>query len=191
MKIFIVILALFFIISSCSETENLSQSSATEKPRNVLSQPPNREIILEVISNFEGSLFYIKGEILNFRLYGDGLAQFDDIPLESTTGKQHIAEEVRDRKQIKISEAELTEIKNILSSKEFGRLKSKYEKIESSCDAIPEVIIKAESKIIKIRWCDNLTQPIRSPDFPEILLKLLQKNREIRNRTQEKEVFSP
>ncbi|HLM00608.1 MAG TPA: hypothetical protein VK400_06100, partial [Pyrinomonadaceae bacterium] len=131
------------------------------------------------------------GEILNFRFFADRSAEFDDIPLESTAGKQLIAEEVRNRKQIKISDAELNEIKNILSGKEFQSLKNKYEKIESSCDAVPEVAIKAENKIIKIIWCDNLTEPKRSPDFPEVLSKLLQKNREIRNKALEKEVYSP
>ena len=188
MKFIPLILALFFLVS-CSGTANLSEPSQNEKSLNAFQ--PSGEIILEVTSNFESDLAWIKGEILNFRLYSDGLVEFDDIPLESPDGKQARTEEVRDRKRIKISESTQAEIKNILLSREFQRLKNKYEKIESSCDAVPEVEIKAANKIIEIRWCDNLTQPKHSPDFPEILSKLLRKNREIRNAALGKEGFAP
>lgn len=192
MKVFVTVLLLISLIS-CSEfrkSENILQSPETKNINNLFPQS-NAEIILEVTSNFESSLTWIKGKILNFRLYSDGFAEFDDCPFESVTGKQLNAEEICRRNQIKINEVELNELKKVLLNNEFKFLKRKYEKIESSCDGLPVIMVEAQNKIIEIIWCDYLTEPRNSPDFPKILSKIFQQNREIRNRALEKEVISP
>lgn len=194
MKILTPILILVFnlVLLSCSQTENLENVAQLSRPHseNTFYQA-DAEIILDITSNFEGDLSWVKGKIINFRLYADGLVEFDDYPIESTTGKQLIAGEVIDRKQVKINEAQLNEIKNILSNSEFRSLKKKYVKLKSSCDAIPKVTIKAKNKIIEIVWCDNLTEPKSSPDFPKTLSKIFKQTREVRNILLGKEVASP
>ncbi len=192
MKVFVIVLLLIFL-TSCSEirkSENTVESFETKNTNNLFSQS-NAEIIVEVTSNYESSLNWIRGKILNFRLYSDGFAEFDDCPFESATGEQLNAEEVCRRNQIKISESELNEFKEILLRREFKALKEKYNKIESSCDGLPLITVKTQNKVIEIIWCDYLTEPRKSPDFPEILSEIFRQNRKIRNRALEKEVISP
>lgn len=129
--------------------------------------------------------------MLNLRLFSNGFAEFDDCPFESTTGKQIIAEESCRRNQTKINEAQLKEISEILYSKEFNNLEKKYEKIVSSCDAIPTRKVKTKTKTIEIVWCDSLIEPRNSPEFPKTLVKIFQINHEIRNKALGKEVNSP
>lgn len=180
-----------FFVYFCSETKEIgieTRLPKTNAPTNLFHQP-DAVILLEITSNFETTPAWIKGKILNFRLYSDGLVEFDDCPFES--GKKILAEKSCDRKQIKITESEVKEVEILLLNKEFRNLKHKHSYIESSRDAILYLTIKAKNKIIEISWYDNLTDSIRPTNFPAILSKVLQQNRKIKNSTMGKEIISP
>lgn len=178
------------MLVSCNE-EKVSENSVPPPDADKLLTKPTGEIVLNITTNFDSNLLWIRGKVLNFRLYNDDYVEFDDIPLESTTGKQLIAKDAAVRKQIKIDKAKTDEINNILSSSEFQKLKKQYAKVESSCDAVPQVTIKNRNKIIDIVWCDNLSEPKNSSTFPKIVSKLLKLTRQIKDEAIQREVYSP
>ena len=193
MRVFVPILILLSVfLFSCSEVENSEISPKSTEPEIVSSFPrPNDEIILEITSSHQSNVDWIRGEVLNFRLYSDGFAEFDDCTPYSATENKNTVEDLCKRNQVKIKQTELAEIREIISNKDFENLKTKYQKIESSCDAIPIVTVKCKNKLIKIIWCDNLAEPKTSPEFPKILSNTFKQTREIKNKVLGKESFSP
>lgn len=190
MKVLTTILIFLFCIS-CSEIKKTEKQLQKAETNQNLQQTSNVEVILEISSDFESHLAWIKGTILNFRLYADGSAEFDDCPLESNKQKQLVAAEVCKRLQIKIDESELNELKEVLSSREAKNLNKKYQKIVSSCDSVPKVTVKNKDRATQLIWCDNLGDPKTSPEFPKILTKIIQISRDIKNKTLGKEVIRP
>lgn len=137
----------------------------------VITKEP-KDVILEINAEYTSQVDYLRGKILYFRLYKDGFVEFDDYPTKSKDDKQIFSGEAKRLKQFNISESTFIELNNLLSKDEFRNLKNKYEKLVSSCDAIPQVEVRDSKKIVKIDWCDSLTNPYNSPEFPQILVKL-------------------
>lgn len=172
-------LVLCLLIVSCTNSNSINDEILKKDPK---------DIILEITAEFISDADILRGKVLYFRLYKDGYVKFDDYPNDSEDGIRIILEKMKTHKYTRISKEKLAELKNILASKEFQNLKNKYEKFVSSCDAVPKVDVKEGNKIIKITWCDSLTKPHDSPEFPDILQKLFQEIYEIKHNYLKKEI---
>ena len=114
MKFFIsfFILLLSFVISSCV------QSSADSFRQN------HPEQILEITTDFTG-LYWINGQVLNFRLYRDGMVEYDEYPLQKTSYETLNVEKIKTVRQIKINEDEYKEIIAILTNDEIFEIENR------------------------------------------------------------------
>ena len=124
MKFFIsfFILLLIFVISSCV------QSSADFFRQS----PPEK--ILEITTDFTG-LYWINGQVLNFRLYRDGIVEYDEYSLQKTSYETLNVEKIKIVRQIKINEDEYKEIIAILTNEDFFEIANKITPQKSCIDA--------------------------------------------------------
>lgn len=175
--IFLQILMFSCLVSFSCDVSN----KAVKKIENKLISKDSKDVLLEINSEHTSDLDYLRGKTIYFRLYKDRFVEFDDFPTESRDNKQIDLEREKELKQFQINESDFDKITNILSNNEFRNLKSKYEKIESSCDAVPEVEIITTLKKIKIDWCDNLINPYNSPEFPKILSEIFKETYRIKS----------
>ena len=96
------------IFSSCNTSENSANSF----------EPNSRVKILEISSDFAG-FFWMNGEVLDFRLFENGEAEYDEYPFRQNSSGILKVDDVKQIKQIKINETDLKEIISILMSEEF------------------------------------------------------------------------
>lgn len=131
---------------------------------------------------------WMKGEILDFRMYSSGEIEFDDYPTEPSNSSILVAEEVKVRKQYRVSPEIVSDFRSIVLGKDFIRLKDTYEKLSPSCDAISNKTVTAGRKIINIpQWCGR-QEP---PEFPAELIALFRKIRELKKEKLGKELPTP
>lgn len=164
-----------FGIASCVATNNNRNliSKNAETPVIIV---PAGETVLEITNDFEG-MAWMMGEILDFRLYSDGIIEFDDYPTEPSNSGILDANAVKVRKQYNVDEKTVSDLRSIVTSNNFIGLKDKYEKLSPSCDAISDRTVIAGQKKIKIpQWCGR-QEP---PEFPNELFELFRKIREIK-----------
>lgn len=187
MKVFILLILLFVLVfASCTNT-NDSSSNTTLHQNNP---------ILEIISNFQGP-WWMNGEVLDFRLFEDGIVEYDEYPLQSKNGTLK-AEEVKVLHRTQINEAELKEILNLLNGKEFLAVQFNNIVQDTSCiDAFinSKINFKQNDKIGNIVLefhCTDLSDSKSTSsyfkDFPQVLTQLFQKIRNIKSR-ESKEKF--
>ncbi len=179
-SIIILIFSLLFV--ACSNPENLQVTQ------------PNSTPVLEMSAEMVG-LWGVQGELLDFRLYENGLVEFDEIDNNRKTPQKTIykTEELKVRKQIYISESEVGEIINLLKSDEFSKLENTYSAKRAGTDIAINNTIRFQSgtqeKTIKILGhIENLSNPNPDnfPDFPAVLSKLYRQIGEIRRQALKK-----
>ncbi len=185
MKLFIVITLLFVCaLASCTKSNDFSSNN--NLPQNKDQYKP----ILQITSNFDG-LWWMNGEVLDFRLFENGIVEYDEYPLQSKNGTLK-AEEVKVLYRTQINEAEVKEILDLLNSKEF--LAVEFNKIvqDKGCwDAFinSNINFKQNDKsknVILESYCANLSDTKSTSfyfkDFPKVLTQLFQKIKNIKSR---------
>jgi len=169
-----------FSLISCSEAN---------VPADVLA-PNSPKQILEVTSDFSG-FYWMNGQVLDFRLYDDGIAEYDEYPLQSPDRYALKAETVKQTKQVKIDEEDFQRILDLLESSEFSKTESRYLPLKSCLDAFINTKINSNignnNRQIFIKdHCLNLEYATRTTDFfksfPVTLNELFQKINKIKNK---------
>lgn len=168
---FWIICTLVILLSSCSEIDlqDNSNSPHIRDLPNTTTAPlftPRSETPFIEVSTLQTGMSVSVGTRTIFRLYTDGLAEFDVVDSSQKADK---FEKRIIRKYAKVSDGELSILRELLASREFRELKTEYKKIGQSCDAVPIITFKTELKKIKIIWCDDISAPDRSPDIPQII----------------------
>ena len=121
---------------------------------------------------------WIKGEVLDFQLQKDGTLEFDDYPVD--TAETVRAEDVRKRKRYVVSLQEVSEISEIIQSRDFLAMKERYELAGTSCDAHYDRAVDTETKSVRVPfWCG----PENHPQFPAPLLQLFERVRVMKSST--------
>jgi hypothetical protein len=157
--------------SSVQDPAYSPQFKYPESFRLQLFTPPVGKPLIQVNTKL-GGMYWLHGDFLEFRLHEDGLVEFDDCPLQ---GPQDLkmgeakTEDLCVRKQTRVIAGEVSRLRELLQTEEFKSLKFRYSKIVSTCDAVPLVNFHADGKDIEIGWCDSLSEPQTSPNFPQIL----------------------
>lgn len=137
----------------------------------------------------------VSGEMLDFRLYENGLVEFDTLDNSKKDPQKtlHKTEELKVTKQIYISEPQVEEIVNLLTSDEFLRLEKAYRARRAGTDTSINNTIRfqagSEKKTIEIRGhVESLSNPNPEnfPDFPAVLSELYKQVIKIKNRTLKK-----
>ena len=95
--LFLIILTV--AVSACVVSET-SADAVREK---------NSVKVLEINSKFSG-LYWINGEVLNFRLFSDGMVEYDEYPQQKTTYNTIDVKTVKNIKRVKIGDDEVKEI---------------------------------------------------------------------------------
>jgi hypothetical protein len=181
---YVLLLTLLAVLCSCTtgtpqNNSNLPPTSGAlvmsypNIPRASPSALKTETPLIEVGQKMQG-LSSMVGDMLSIGLYNDRTAEFDDCPVSFSEGtkEQVKTEDVCVRKQLIISESEISTIKELLAGKEFRLLHKNYKKIVSSCDSAPSITLKTKDKTIEVIWCDDIADPQNSPEFPQILSKL-------------------
>ena len=139
-------------------------------------QPPNSPPILEMSQELVG-MWDIIGELLDFRLYDNGYAEWELVDRSKKSKAVHTTDELKIRKQRLISESELENIVRLV--KEVLKLEDLYKAkrtgIDNSLNNSVRVRIENIDKTIKIRaHLENLSNPSPEnfPNFPTVLSDL-------------------
>jgi hypothetical protein len=173
-SIFVLIFSSFFI--SCSKTEDLQIKQ------------PNSEPILEMSTELIG-LWDVNGEMLDFRLYDNGLVEFDALDKSKKDPKKPISKtnDLKVKKQGYISEQEVGKILNLLKGGNFLGLKDTYMAKRAGTDnSINNTIVfqyENKEKTIKIlSHLEDLSNPNLEnfPDFPPVLSDLYKQTGKIK-----------
>lgn len=166
-----IVFAVLILLSSCGEIDvqdNSNSPHIREFPNTTTVPlfPPRNETPFIEITTLQTGMSIDAGTQTIFRLYHDGLAEFDVVEASQKANK--IDERII-RKYVKVSNGELSILKELLASREFHELKTEYNKIGQSCDAVPVITFRTQIKKIEIIWCDDISAPHRSPDLPQII----------------------
>ena len=130
----ILVTSLFFI--TCSNSTTLQTEKTIDKP----TSPP----ILEISEDAEGA-WNITGKTLFFRLYENGVVEFeypDDTKVKSGQNK---AEEINILKRIKISEEDKQKFIKLLNTENFQGLQESYQRKCCCTDATTRYEINFQS----------------------------------------------
>jgi hypothetical protein len=176
-------LALILLLTNFLFTFSCSKSVI---PTNSV-KPISSKKILEITSDFHGA-WWMNGEVLDIRLYDDGMAEYDEYPTYNSTGTVVKAENVKKLKQINISPNELKEILDLLKNDEL--LKSKNDLVQQKfcTDAVINTRITFDdTNEINIKnHCATLssTNSIKNhfKDFPSKIAELFQKIKRIKDK---------
>ncbi len=165
MRIFSVILLLFFCLAvlTCSKSDDSTKNLAQKSQKQ----------ILEITSDFRG-LWWMKGQVLDFRRYNDGIVEFDEYPLQNSPDGTIIIERVKITKQVKINAFKLNEILDLLANNEFSKVGKDLIPQKSCIDAFIDTKIKltsrgGNSEIIVKSHCSKLADSKSTfyfKDFP-------------------------
>jgi hypothetical protein len=179
-SILVWIFSLFLI--SCTKSENLQVKQ------------PNTTPVLEMSSESVG-LFDVTGEMLDFRLYENGLVEFDtlDNNRKNQQKTMYRTDELKVTKQTYISEKEVERIMNLLKSDEFLNLEKTYTAKRAGTDISLNNTIhfQYETKEKTIRILDHIEDlsnpdPENFPGFPPILSNLYEQINKIRSQALKK-----
>ena len=172
---FVLIFSLFFI--SCSKSEDLQIKQ------------PNSTPVLEMTTELVG-LWAVSGEMLDFRLYNNGLVEFDILDSNKKDPKKTMykTDDLKIRKQGYIDDAKVEKILNLLKSDKFLELKDTYKAKRAGTDtSINNTIVfqsQNQKKTIEI-WghIENLSypKPENFPDFPAVLSDLYKETSKIKS----------
>ncbi len=170
----------FFLIISVSIFNLFSISCSS--PEDLQVKQPNSTPVMEMSEEYIG-IWSMTGEILDFRLYDNGLVEFDVVDADKKAPRGiNSTEDFKTQKQAYISEDEVKAILDLLTSDEFLRLNHTYEPERSCTDNFINNTIRLQyenkDKTVKIiGHCDNLASPNLEhfPDFPPVLMDLYKK----------------
>ena len=149
-----------------------------------LQAPPGHRSspVVEIFQDAQGA-YEVYGNSLFFRMYDDGLAQFEVAdPAKLSGGQSHNIEEVKAVKQVHLNEKELLEISDLVKSEAITKLGPVYQMGCCCTDASLNLAIwvryETVDKTISLRnFCDlNAIEHPRerySPDFPKALSELI------------------
>ena len=143
---------------------------------------PNPEPILEISKDAEG-MFDIVGKSLFFRLYDDGLVEYE-FPDEDkkVMGRINHIEDIKSSKQIRLSDEKLQKFKNLLKRQDFHQIENQYKRqcccTDTSLNLDIRIRTDGSEKNIALRgFCDlseiKNPQPRYLPNFPQVLSDLL------------------
>lgn len=133
------------------------------------------------------------GRTLGFRLYENGEFEYEEISNEKLKEfkGQTFSSEATSKKVGMLGESGLMEIKKILDSKDFHKVKDYFKNAEGFCTcgaSRTEIRYRLEGSYIKNinidgSGCADLTNPDKKyfPQFPKILSQLIKKVQEIKN----------
>lgn len=149
--------------------------SCVDKDRRDL-QPPSSPPILEMTQELVG-MWDITGDLLDFRLYDNGYAEWDVLDRSKKSKAVHTTDELKVRKQRLISESELENIVRLVREvlKVEDLYKAKRTGIDNSLNNSIRMRIENIDKTIKIRsHLENLSNPNPEnfPNFPAVLADL-------------------
>lgn len=173
----------YFFCSSCVQTKAIGSNQSNSK---------TNRVILEIDNLNFGSMDSFNGRNLGFRLYDDGSFEYEEISDEKLKElkSRAFSSEIISKKEGTLSETKLIEIKEILSSKEFNKIKDYFKNAEGFCTcgaSRTEIRYKIEDGFIKNinidgSGCADLTNPDKKvfPNYPEILSQLLKEIQEIK-----------
>jgi len=179
MKIFVAIFVLIFslLFISCSKSQDLQIKQ------------PNSTPVLEMSTELVG-LWEVSGEMLDFRLYDNGLVEFDTLDNSKKDPKKTMykTDDLKVRKQGYINDAKVEKILNLLKSDNFSELKETYKAKRAGIDnSINNTIVfqsQNQKKTIRI-WghLENLSnpKPENFPDFPAVLSDLYKETSKIKS----------
>jgi hypothetical protein len=178
---------LIFILSSMFFLACAVEKTGVNEPIKKVSvndpaKPPDSKPILEVSQNAIGN-WAVQGRLLTFRLYDDGVAEFEYVDQEKKKGRQNLnVNEVKSSRLIRISDTRLDEYMKLISTDEFTRSKEKYQAKCCCTDASMEFDINTNGygqpkKITIGGICSDTIKPdpVRLPEFPQALYDLFDK----------------
>lgn len=142
------------------------------RPTNSIAPVEPVTIMFEVVDDPDHR-FGRTEEFLDFRLYTDGTIEFDEFP-EWAPYYPNVQPK---RKQSQIYATEVSEFKALTSGVVFENLQSEISLRTPQCDDIFAVIIKTQSKRVKVFSCSD---PSGYSDFPKVLTNLLRKIAEVK-----------
>jgi len=183
---FLILLSLVifcFFASSCSKADAVSLRQLNESA-------PSR-VILEIEHLSYGSMDGFNGRTLGFRLYENGKFEYEEISnekLKEYKGQTFTSEAISKKAGI-LSESELTEIREILDSKEIHNVKDYFKNAEGFCTcgaSRTEIRYKIEGSYIKNinidgSGCADLKNTDKKyfPQFPKVLSELIKQVQKI------------
>ena len=150
----------------------------------------SRKPILEITSDFRGS-WWIYGQVLDFRLYDDGTAEYDEYPMQSSPNGTIMVKAAKTTRQIKINEAESKEILDILASNKLTKTEEEISPEKSCIDAFIDTKINfsldnaAKQIVIKShcsRLADSQSTSFYYKNFPLKINNFFQKIRKIKDK---------
>jgi hypothetical protein len=175
MKILASILIFGLFLISCSKSENVNE----------LVKQPSATPILEISSELVG-IWDVQGEILDFRLYNFGIAEYEELDQSKFQPGINKTDDLKVKKQIKVSDEEIEEILDLLESVEFLNLRDRYIARKGCTDTSVYQTIRFQfaekQKRIKIYGSCEEPNAENFPDFPPILAKLSERAGEIRSK---------
>jgi len=150
-------------------------------------KPPNSEPVLDISRESVG-LGDVTGKILYFRLYNNGIAEFDDLDRNSAAknvnGGSIKTEDIMVRKLVQVDKKDFQDYINLISSSDFADLEEKYPSKDSCLDAFQHYDITVNLPEVKKHislpgYCGDLSQLYdgsgSTADLPEQLFELAQK----------------
>ena len=182
MKALALLSAFCLFFAACSSTESLTVKQ------------PNSTPVLEMSQELVG-WWEVSGEMLDFRLYENGLVEFDTLDRSKKDPQKtlHKTDELKVIKQIYISESEVEEIIKLLTSDEFLKLEKIYRAKRAGTDTSINNTIRFQSatneKTIEILGhIEGLSNPNPEnfPGFPVILSDLYSRINKIKSRALKK-----
>jgi hypothetical protein len=182
MKALALLSAFCLFFAACSSTESLTVKQ------------PNSTPVLEMSQELVG-WWSVSGEMLDFRLYENGLVEFDilDNSRKDPQKTLHQTDELKVTKQTYISESEVEEIVKLLTSDEFLKLERIYRAKRAGTDTSINNTIRFQyethEKTIEIRGhIEDLASPNPEnfPGFPTVLSDLYRQVNKIKFRAAKK-----
>lgn len=159
---------------------------ALKKPENL--KPEAGRVVLEVTNNYRG-IRHLTGEMLQLRLFDDGIVEYDHIPKQPSKSLTN-SKDIKITSQTKIDETKVKAIIDLLSAKDFVNAKESY---ASNCccgtDAFVETKIQSflanrQKVIIVASHCGDLknADPSYFPNLPTVISQLDRKIWEIQSK---------
>lgn len=184
MKVFASIFVLIFGLLLSSS----SSSSSCDNSENRQVERPNSAPVLEMSQEFRG-LWAVTGKILEFRLYDNGLVEFETIDnnKKDRNKTRYTTDELKVTKQTYISQSEVENLLKFLTSDEFLKLKKLYvaKRVGTDTEFFNTIHLqyKNAEKTIEIGHLENLSNPNLEnfPDFPPILSDLYRQVNKIKS----------
>lgn len=180
MKIHIVILSLILLLSACFESKN----SATEiSPKEL----QNSKIILEIYEEFDG-MRGVAGKILLFRLYENGIAEFDAPNAEKkNVENSNRAKDIFSLKRVRISDEDIIKFHRLMTSEDYKQdfqiTKDEYQSKccctdDSGTNFITSLTSDVQEKIVSINNVCDINQltnrdTANSADIPVSLSEVI------------------